>query len=264
MAEASVFKQIQTQSNIILALAIREMEAEWGRYRLGYAWALFEPAMYIALMSVVHIYMRSLGSGLHGMTPVMFIICGVMPWFMFNRTATALYHVRYSGQQLLILPRVTLLDVLAARALSEFCTYNFVFLVFAVPVSIFDQSWPPRNVFDIIVIYNSAWLMGAGLGLALLPLFNAYPALENLIGSIMRLGFWTSGLFFVVVQFPSWTWHYLAWNPILNVTELLRSAWFPVYQTPVGSPYYIGSCIIILVALGLISERLMRRRLASE
>jgi capsular polysaccharide transport system permease protein len=249
-----------TQARVIAAVTVREMEVDYGRYRLGYAWALVEPAIYVTLLSIMHVYIRKTGTA-HGMTPVMFMVCGVLPWFMFSQTVSSVAHTRPNNEPLLHLPRVTILDLFAARALMIFCKYNVVFIVFAVPTSIIDGSWPPANVLAVVTIFNSAWLMGVGFGLVMAPLYERFPSFETLISlGLMRMGFWTSGLFFVIVDFPSSTWPYFAWNPILNVTELLRSAWFPVYVSPVGSPIYVAEMAIGLIALGLIVERLAHHR----
>jgi hypothetical protein len=48
----------------------------------------------------------------------------------------------------------------------------------------------------------------------------------------------------------------------MHVTELLRSYWFTVYTTPVGSLPYVGAWIAGLALLGLLLERYLRRAVA--
>ena len=40
---------------------------------------------------------------------------------------------------------------------------------------------------------------------------------------------------FVITASSTWLWPYFTWNPVLHCAELMRSYWFTVYTTPVGS-----------------------------
>jgi ABC-type polysaccharide/polyol phosphate export permease len=52
----------------------------------------------------------------------------------------------------------------------------------------------------------------------------------------------------------------LTWNPMLHVSELMRTYWFTSYQSPVGNPFYIAECVLGVCALGFSLERYVRYR----
>ena len=250
---------VQAQIRVVVALAIRDAEAEYARFRLGYLWAFAQPVIYVSLLTALTVFVRRVGVTAHDMTPVLFVVFGTLPWIAFSRTMGSMYRIIYANKHVLQLPGATTFDVIAAHALVEFVTYNAVFIVFVTLGALYENSWPPRNILSVILVFNSALALGCTVGMALIPVHRFFPAVEHFMIIFLRAGFWTAGLFFVISQVPNWALPYFTWNPMLHVTELLRTYWFDAYQTPVGNPWYIVTCIVVFGLIGLAADRLLRR-----
>jgi len=259
MSQGVSVSLFQRQLRVFSALTIREMEAQWDKYTLGYFWALVEPAIYIAMLSLIRVFLRQAGVYVHDMPPVMFVIVALLPWRLFLQTTLGVYRIQETNKQLKTIPRVTSLDLVVSKALSEYCTYVVLFFIFAIPASIYEGVWPPRNILQELLYFHFAWFLGIGAGLTLMPVYRYFPALDHFVAIFTRVGFWTSGLFFVVDSFPTWVWPYLALNPALHISELMREAWFEVYDSPIGDPLYVLEWIIGLMFVGVIFDRLLRR-----
>jgi capsular polysaccharide transport system permease protein len=254
-----MFKLVRHQIDTIFALTVREMETEFGRYRLGYFWALAEPAIYITLMTGVRVFLRSTVAGdAHNMPPITFSVLGVVPILLFMRTLAHVSHTVEGGRPLLDLPGVGALDLIIARGLADLCTYSITLLIFILPAAYYENVLIPRDAAAVAAIFLANWLVAVGVGMVLAPIYKFLPAVEHFQILLVRMIFWTGGLFYTVDQFPTWIWPYLALNPVLHVTELMRQSWFQVYTSPIASPSYVLFFALCTWFLGTVTERLLR------
>jgi len=89
------------------------------------------------------------------------------------------------------------------------------------------------------------------------------PFLEHIIPMIMRILFFTSGVFFSPFQMAYGYRELLLWHPLVNYIELLRGAF--VYMSPSSEIRIVYLLCIgaIALALGLLLERHARLRWAA-
>ena len=77
---------LQVMYAAVRALFLRELQTRFGQYRLGYFWILLEPALHIGFMLILF------GTVRQRMVPSMdyevFLVNGILPFFMFRRIAT--------------------------------------------------------------------------------------------------------------------------------------------------------------------------------
>jgi capsular polysaccharide transport system permease protein len=53
----------------------------------------------------------------------------------------------------------------------------------------------------------------------------------------------------------------IRWNPVLHVIELVRDGWFVSYDSSVANPTYVLAFVLGFLSLGLLLERVVRRRI---
>jgi ABC-type polysaccharide/polyol phosphate export permease len=103
---------------IISALILREIGTSYGRSPGGYLWALAEPVLGIALLTVI--FSIGFRTPPIGVNFPLFYATGLLPFLMFvdlsNKVAQA---INYS-KQLLAYPRVTFIDALLGRFILNF------------------------------------------------------------------------------------------------------------------------------------------------
>lgn len=252
-----MFRAVRSQVRVIGALTIRAMQSVGKRLAYGYAWSFLQPIVMIAFFRIL---MRATGYAPAGMTPMTFLVLGVLSVLTFIRAMGA--GARSPRRGMMVIPRVTQLDLFLAQGLLTFITYDILLWLFAVPASIYDGVWPPENALGIQVVFIADWLLGISFGLVWNAVGRLFPPIHEFKRMIVRPLRVISGMFFVIVSIPTSAWPYLIWNPILHVSELMRSYWFTVYTTPVGSLPYIVLWICGLLLLGLSLDRYLRRTVA--
>jgi capsular polysaccharide transport system permease protein len=253
----SVLAVLRTQMSVITALTLREIYRETAHFSWGFAFQLIEPAVYVAVVSGVHVYIHNLLPA--EMTPLLFIVLGVVPEQTFRLTCLSIDNIIRANQQLLSLPRVTALDIVFGKGLQLLITHTLIFCLFAGGTAYYEHVGFPREPLGVYLSFVGAWWIGFSFGLILVPLNRVYPPIERLMLPIIRLIFYTSGLYFTITDVPSWAWPYLTWNPLLHVHELLRTDWYHTYKTPIGSPFYIICVCTVMTFIGLAWERYTRR-----
>lgn len=247
---------LRTQLDVLVSLTILAMHTQQGKYRFGYAWSLFEPVLLILVLTVAHLVIRLMSP--LDMAPMTFMVLGCVPFYLFRKTMTTCFKAITARRVLLGLGRVTPLDILVSSALTELVTYSLVFLGFMIIAVLIEHSFPPRVPLGVLAMFLAASLYGCAVGLVFAAIFRYFKPIDKFMSIINRVGMWTSGAFFVLLQVPPTAWPYLDWNPILHINELIRQYWFSTYQSPVASPLFVFECLVALFALGLLLERRIR------
>jgi capsular polysaccharide transport system permease protein len=245
---------LRTQLAVIAALVIRGMQMERRQFVYGYAWTFIQPAATIAILRLAQ---HVTGLEPQSMGPTIFLVLGVVPIFMFIQTMMVLS--RETKRGLCIIPRVSQLDVMVAKGIMTFITYSVLFWLFAIAASLYDNEWPPENALGLQVVLILNWSLGLSFAFVFNAIARYFPPITEFKKFIARPLRLISGMFFIITALPTFLWPWFTWNPLMHVTELMRSFWFTVYTTPVGSIGYILAWLAALAVLGLGLERYMRR-----
>src|SRR3954464_11924215 len=222
-----MWKDLKTQFNVIKALTIHNLQGQMSGYKYGFAWLILEPLLFIAGFRLMKKFLGGLASP-PGMTPLMFYVLGVFPIFM-ALFGLKSYSIPVRPSKLLTFPRVTPFDLVIASNLSMFAIYFVLFWLMVVPISIYENVWPPQDVMEVMLSLITAWIMGWSLGLVISAPFRSFPPLKQFVGYANFALRMSSGLFFCITMLPLAFWPYVTWNPLFHVTELVRDAWFEGY-----------------------------------
>jgi capsular polysaccharide transport system permease protein len=249
---------ILAQLNVIKALTIRELQGSNSNYNYGYAWAFLEICLTLAVLLVLKTFIRGLSPP--DMPPILFLLLGAIPWYTFHGAANSMLQVVSQRKNLLSLPGVTTVDIMLAKATSVLCIYGSIFFLALVGSDYFEAAGLPRFATGLVLTYFASWVLGIGFGMTLMPIVRVFPPGTKFLSLIWRFGLLLSGVYFTITAMPETYWGYLTWNPMLHVSELMRTYWFSTYQTPIGSPLYLSACVLGMLAFGLSLERYVRYR----
>jgi capsular polysaccharide transport system permease protein len=252
-----MYRVLTVQGRVLWALMLREMATRFGTLRAGYVFALVEPASQVIVLYIVHLAIVTPTP--HFIPMFIFFITGVLPWSTFSGTVRRVQGAVAANQALLMYPQVSGLDVVLGRAIVEIATMTAVLAIMAGLALVIEGGTLPQDPLMAIVVFWSAWLLGTSLGLILTVLDQFLPTLSRLLNFVLAFGFFLSGVFFTADQIPSNALPYLLWNPMLHINEMMRSAWFTVYDSQVADPVFVAITITAMLMLGLAGERLLRR-----
>jgi capsular polysaccharide transport system permease protein len=257
------FDAMSLHLRVIGALVLREMRTRFGVSRLGYLWALAEPLMHVVVLNFIYIAMQR--RPVIGTSLALFFVSGIIPYFVFEKSATRLTGAITGNRALLQLALVRNVDVILGRALLEFATLLIVFLVLLTGLYALGHLDSNVRLQPLIMMQALllAWLLGLGIG-AINAVMGALVKSWDTVYKIMtRPLYLLSGIFFMVDRIPPPFGAYLRYNPIIHAVELFRSGIYPGYgQYSVDVPYLLCWSFGAVV-VGFSLERLLRRSVSA-
>lgn len=251
------------QARVVRALMLREVRTLYGRHRLGYLWAFFEPITHIAFWFLLWTFMHR-GNVVHDMAPLVFLSCGLIPFFCFKNVAAFVQSAISSNSALLQFPPVKQIDTVIARFLLKSTTMLVVGLaLFSILIFTGIAGWP-HDPLQVVFAALAMLLLGLGYGTFNCVLCNLFPVYTHFTGVTARVLYFTSGLFFVPETLPTPVLNVLQWNPALHGVELFRSGWSALYESRFATFDYLLFFALVLLLFGLLLEPRVRKIRESE
>lgn len=255
----SMTAALKVQVRVIYALMMREVYAVYGRSRLGYLWALFD-----SIIGIMVFYgIRTVGGFTppHGMPLIFFLLAGFFPFNTFRGTVTKCMGAVGANRALLTFPQITPIDLMIARMvvlwgkeITVAILLAYVFFFWGDTFQIIDF---PLLAYSII----APSLLGLGVGMIVHALNVMFPVTEKIVPLILRVMFFSSGVFFSLSRLPSFVINYLWWNPMTQIIEMCRMSIAEGYRGMECSVPYVTAVLICSLCLGLLLERYVRRKL---
>ncbi|MCZ8375103.1 MAG: ABC transporter permease [Beijerinckiaceae bacterium] len=256
----TAFEAARTQFRVIGALILREIQGRFGRAKLGYLWALFEPLAHISLLVAI-IQLTAKGDPPIGTSFALFYFTGIIPYHLFTHTGGALMFAIRANRQLLQLPPVTTLDVFVARAILEIVTEFGVAIILLLLFAIIGFNVIPYDIltFGITFLLIGGCAFGVGvINAIILSFFHTWEKIWSIVIAIL---YFTSGIFFVPSMMPVEIRQVLEWNPIFQGIELFRTSMFEAHNPAWLRLEYLTVVSVGLVVLGVVLERIFRHKL---
>lgn len=246
---------------VVGALVLRESRTRFGRSRIGYAWAILEPAAWVFLFVFLHSLLADYPP--FGQSSFLFFAAGVLPYRLYSSLASRISSAITANAALLTYPVVRPFDTIVARMVLESATLLIVMLGAWLLIALVE---------DIQVVHHPATLIFAILAMTLfgtaLGTFNAVvsalvPAWERIFGVLSMPIMVTSGMFYVPNQLPPIVLDMLRWQPVLNAIEWFRTGIYLDY-TPVLDKTYLVGLSLTLLLVALVLERLAREKILEQ
>ena len=231
------------------AFLLRELKNQFGRMRLGYFWALAEPAAMVAVLTVLHAGIRGKHASIYGESPVIFFVFGAVPYFLFANCVNRAQGVCDSLKGLFNYRQIKPIDVILARCLIDALMMAGVGALFIVGWLWMGRSIHIEDPLRLMVSLFALFALGTGLGLVFEVFGTVYSDLKRIFGIVMRPMLFVSGLFFTIDMIPAEYRHLLIWNPVLHAVDLVRDAVLLGYQSPasfafvwavIGGLWFVG------------------------
>ncbi len=238
---------------VIFALLMREMRTRFGEYRLGYMWALLEPAMHIAIFALLFGYVMQ--RTMPGIDYTLFLVSGIIPWLLFNSILSRGMSAVSSNSGLFGYRQVKPMDAFVTRAILEwliYCSTYFIFLCIAAWAGLDVDIEDPLSLIAALILL---FVFASGLALILCVVVTQIPEIQKFLPIVIRPLYFMSGIFFALETVPHEYRVYLLWNPILHANELSRVAMFKSFETAGASWEYLTSSAILTMTFGIMLYR---------
>ena len=259
----ALLQALRRQLRVIGALVLREVRTRFGSTKLGYVWAIAEPMVHVAVLS--WLYVTLMRQPLAGLSIALFFLSGIVPYFLYDRTALRLSGSITANRALLHLALVKHVDVIIGRAILELATLIVVFLLLMAGMSVFDQlqntQIQPLILAKAIVL---VWMIGIGVGATNAVLNSIFKSWSLVFRMATRPLYLLSGMFFMAERVASPLREIVWFNPLIHGVELFRSGIFPGYGSTFIDMNYLIGWAVFSVLFGLAFERVMRRRVSAN
>ncbi len=223
--KTGIMAALEVQGRVIMALFLREMKTRFGEKRLGFIWAFLEPTIHVVTLIVLWKVIGRMGPA--GVDPMLFLITGIVPFVMFRHTTTRVVQAVQSNRMLLVFPQIQMMDFIYTRLVLEFMTYSIVFIAFLLGAQYFGLDFKINDLLGVIINFILILLFSGGFGMLMLPLVAVLPVLSAFSKLIIRVMYFTSGVFFSIDRLPQPIVEVLGWNPLLQLIHMLRTSFFP-------------------------------------
>lgn len=250
---------IRIMARVIFALMIRESQSRYGHLKIGYLWVFLEPLLF----TIVFVFMFTFKTNLTppGMSLYLFFITGLTAFTIFRDSLGRTMIAVKSNRQLLTYPQVQLLDLCIARALFELFSHISVFIIIITVIHYANiEPVNIQNVGKLLYATIMLCLLGFSAGIlsgAVIPVFASTEFLVRTV--LLQPMFFLSGSFFVIDMMPVEIQHFLLLNPVLQLIELFRSAFFQGYESQHVDYTYINVFTLMMLFSGLLFQRALRR-----
>ena len=251
----------EIQRSVVFALYLRELKTRFGGRWMGAFWVVLEPLAHLALMTVIFGFLHQAVSP--SIDYPVFLITGMVPFFLFKNLATRLMDAIDSNRGLFNYRPVTPMDALLSRAMLETSLYGTVYAIMLALLGWVGYRFLPAEPLELIGTSAVLVLLGGSLGALFAVATNDVPQTRAMIRIAFMPLYFISGVLFPIQAVPAEFLPWLLWNPVLHLVELSRHAFFPQYALLPGiSMGYAAAVTVVALALALSLYRVRRRRLA--
>lgn len=251
---------LQVMYASIRALFLREIQTRFGHYRVGYLWAFLEPALNVIFMLILMggIMKRTLP----GIEYTVFLLNGILPFFVFMRSSIQSLSAIQSNQGLLSYRSVQPIDTVIARTTLELVLYFICYLILSAIL-----IWIGYEIsFSAIPLLISLWFLlyafSIGFSCIMMVIGELSEEVGKLIGAVFIIVYFMSGALIPLHVVPEKYHMFFLWNPVAHILELMRYAVSPTYVVVNGvSLTYIIISTLVVICIGLILTVAMGNRI---
>ena len=244
------------------ALFLREALDRFFGSRAAWAWLVVEPAMHIGFMSCLWGMMRK--NSLGGINVTMWIILGMLSFFLFRRTSVQTLHALDCNKAFFAFRQVRPFDVALMRASVEAFSMFFISSSILGVAALAGLEVLPDDPIKVLLALAGLWLFGLGYGLVTSVCMRLVPDSGHIFQIFMMPLYLISGVIMPVAYIPMPYRDWLLWNPLVHGLELVRLGFFSNYHTLDVSFSYLYSWVLLSITLGLTLYRAFETRLVTQ
>lgn len=251
-------KHIKNNRKLLFTLAYSDFKQQYLGSYLGILWAVLRPSLFVFVIWLIFSLGFKRGSG-DGDTPfVLWLLCGMIPWFFFaeavNKGMSAIvsnaYLVKKVAFRVGILPLVKVLSSLGI---------HLILIILLVVIFLLNGFHPTLYWLQLPFYILCTAMLVLGLGWLTSSLRVFVKDVKEIIGVIIQFGFWLTPIFWSFKRIPE-EYHYLIkLNPMVYIVEGFRDTfiyevWF--WERGADTLQFLATTIFFLIVGAIVFKRL--------
>lgn len=239
----------EVQKAAVHALLLRELKTRFGKYRLGYLWALIEPSAHLLILMFIFGFIRH--KTMPDISFPVFLLNGIIPYFIFNKITSRSIGAIEANKGLFNYRPVKPVDTIISRAMLESLIYAFVYIILMIVVRFCGETFDVNSILTLVATWILLIIFSCGVGLIFMVIGRTFPETEKFLPIIAKPLYFVSCIMFPLHAIPREYWSFFLWNPIVHVVELSRASVVAGYHTEGVSLIYLAIFTLVTLFLGL-------------
>lgn len=239
----------EVQQASVKALFLREIRTRFGKFRLGYFWAILEPSAHLIVLLTIFSFI------MHRTMPdisfPVFLLNGIIPYFIFSNITNRSVGAIEANQGLFNYRPVKPIDTIIARAVLETLIYTAVYILLMLAVWIAGEYFKIANLLQLVASWGLLILFSCGIGLIFMVIGRTFAEMQKFLPILLKPLYFISCIMFPLHSIPKDYWPFLLWNPLVHAVELSREAVMPGYMSDGVSLSYLALCTLVTGFVGL-------------
>lgn len=231
--------------------------------RAAWLWILIEPIAHVVfLMTVFGFVLHRIVDGVDG---AMFVMTGLMGFFMARNTASRCMEAISANTALFAYRQVKPVDPVLVRAFLEALLAVLSTVLLMCGATLFGFNVVPADPLLVLGAFLGLWLSGAGLGLILSVASSLVPEIGKVVRMLFTPLYFVSGVMVPAMTIPPQYRDWMFINPFLHGLEKLRQGYFSQYHTsPDASLFYLYGFALVVIFFGLALHVRFSKRLVMQ
>ena len=175
-----------------------------------------------------------------------------MPFNLYQSVSSSSMRAISFSKPLLQYPAVTWVDAILARFLLNLLTGVLVAYLLLTGITAAIDTGIVLDFQPIVAAMCLAAVLGLGIGTFNCALAGLYPTWDIVWSIATRPLFILSAVLYIMEDMPTSVQNVLWWNPIVHITGLMRSGFFPTYKPQYISGTYVLSVSLIALFVGMV------------
>ena len=251
--------RLRSYCNIISALVLHDIKNRFFGSGLGQIVMVVWPFVHIVFLILLYYFTGRMNP--YGTSLVQYTSVSVFPFICFNYVSRWVAWSAMTNKTFLQYPIIKPLDLIIARVILEIVSINIVAILLIFLVEALGDSALPYRTADAVYAFLATIFLAVSIAIPNAVIVFRLP-LWNVVVTLLIIVSWAaSGALFVVSKLPQQIREPLSYNPLLQCTEWFRVAYYNDYPTTVLDRSYVLKFSLVCFTIGLISERIFRRRL---
>lgn len=240
-----MISNIWNNRHLIKRLALSDFKLRYKNSVLGFFWSLLEPLLMLLVLYMV--FTRLFPSVIENYH--LFLLLGIVSWDFFTK-GTSMGLNCIIGKPSLIkqvyIPREVLV---LSSCLTALMMAALEFGVFGV-IMAFSKVMPASTIVYFPVILFIEFILIFGISLALGALNTYFRDVQWIWAVVLQVGFFASGVFFEVTQFPESMRGIILLNPMARILKMSRES--ILYNTVIsaGDLFFISVTALAFLLIG--------------
>lgn len=247
---------------IIAVIVLMDMRTRFGSSYFGYLIAIAWPLSHLIIISGAYLlrnYVAPVGE-----SPAVFVATGVVPYILCLYPARMLGTAIIQGRSLLNMPILKPGHLIAARWILEVLNAFIVLGLYLLLMYLLNIDFFPEDYLSAAQAVLAAVYLGIGFGVLNTVACAVFGYLFIMVFTMIAVILYIlSGVYVPSYGFTEEMREYYYYNPLFQIVEWLRSAYYTSYDPAMVDKLYVMEVASISLALGLLGERFLRGKFFS-